>query len=76
MRHKWIHDLEIRTQLLILNKSRQIYGQKSLTGYSLWNHKESDTTEWLTFTYREMNTLGENRINLDYIIKTLFKDRE
>ena len=23
-------------------------GQRSLAGYSLWGHKESDTTEWLT----------------------------
>ena len=24
------------------------HGQKSLVGYSPWNHKESDTTEWLS----------------------------
>ena len=24
------------------------YGQRSLAGYSLWGHKESGTTEWLT----------------------------
>ena len=23
-------------------------GQRSLVGYSLWGHKESDMTEWLT----------------------------
>ena len=25
-------------------------GQKSLVGYRLWGHKQSDTTEWLTHT--------------------------
>ena len=25
------------------------HGQKSLMGYSPWGHKESDTTEWLTY---------------------------
>ena len=28
----------------------RIYGQRSLVGYSLWGHKESDTTEGLTFS--------------------------
>ena len=27
------------------------YGQKRLVGYTLWDYKESDITEWLTFTY-------------------------
>ena len=26
------------------------HGQRSLVGYSLWGHKESDTTEWLHFS--------------------------
>ena len=26
----------------------EFHGQRSLVGYSLWGHKESDTTEWLT----------------------------
>ena len=29
------------------------HGQRSLVGYSLRGHKESDTTEWLTFTYSQ-----------------------
>ena len=28
----------------------EFHGQKSLVGYSPWNHKESDTTEWLTLS--------------------------
>ena len=28
--------------------SREFHGQRSLTGYSPWGHKESDTTEWLS----------------------------
>ena len=30
------------------------HGQRSLEGYSLGGHKESDTTEQLTLTHREM----------------------
>ena len=30
---------------------REFHGQRSLTGYSSWGHKESDTTEQLTFTH-------------------------
>jgi len=26
----------------------EVYGQRSLVGYSLWSHKESDMTDWLT----------------------------
>ena len=28
----------------------RIHGQRSLVGYSSWDHKESDTTEWLTLS--------------------------
>ena len=28
----------------------EFHGQRSLAGYSLWGHKESGTTEWLTHT--------------------------
>ena len=27
------------------------HGQRSLAGYSPWGHKESDRTEWLTYTH-------------------------
>ena len=33
----------------------EFYGQRSLAGYSLWGHKELDTTEWLT-PYRSSNS--------------------
>ena len=26
----------------------KVHGQKSLVGYSLWGHKQSDMTEWLS----------------------------
>ena len=29
----------------------KFHGQRSLVGYSPWGGKESDTTEWLHFTY-------------------------
>ena len=28
----------------------EFYGQRSLVGYSLWGHKDSDMNEWLTHT--------------------------
>ena len=28
----------------------EFHAQRKLTGYSPWDHKESDTTEWLTFS--------------------------
>ena len=31
------------------------HGQRSLPGYSLWGHKESDTTEGLTQEYKPIN---------------------
>ena len=34
-------------QYFLLGKS---HGQRSLVGYSLWGHKESDTTEQLTLS--------------------------
>ena len=30
----------------------EFHGQRSLVGYSPWGCKESDTTEWLTFTFQ------------------------
>ena len=38
------------------------HGQRSLVGYSLWVHKESDTTEWLNWSglYNPWNSPGEN----------------
>ena len=31
-------------------------GQRRLVGYSLWDHKESDMTEWLTFHFHHNKT--------------------
>ena len=35
----------------------RIQGQRKLTGYSPWGHKELDTTEWLTHTHANDTTL-------------------
>ena len=34
----------------------EFHGQRSLTGYSPWVHKESDTTKRLTHTYTHTHT--------------------
>ena len=34
------------------------HGQRSLEGYSLWGHKESDTTERLTHTHTHISLKG------------------
>ena len=43
----WKDPLEegIATPLVFL--PGEFHGQRSLAGYRLWGHKESDTTEWL-----------------------------
>ena len=39
----------------------ELHGQRSLAGYSLWGHKESDTTKRLTHTHTHTaNRWGEN----------------
>ena len=47
---------------------REFYGQRSLTGYSPWGHKESDMTEWLThmhaYTHPHTDTDTHNTHNL------------
>ena len=40
-------DMATHTVLL----PEESHGQRSLVGYSPWDHKELDTTEWLTFTF-------------------------
>ena len=30
--------------------SEELHGQKSLVGYSPWDHEELDTTEWITLS--------------------------
>ena len=36
---------------------REFHGQRSLDGYSLWDHKELDTTERLTHTHTHTQCL-------------------
>ena len=42
----------------------EFHGQKSLAGYSPWNHKESDTTEWLTLSFRGKQQVPTASANL------------
>ena len=44
------------------------HGQRSLTGYDPWGHKESDTTEQLTHTHILSNQGGTSFISLSIII--------
>ena len=46
VRHDWVTSLH-SLPVLLPGKS---HGQRSLEGYSLWGHKESDTTERFHFT--------------------------
>ena len=36
----------------------EFHGQRSLVGYSPWDHKESDTTEWLNWTELRNNNVS------------------
>ena len=42
---------EIATYSSFLFLPEEFHGQRSLEDYSLWGHKESDTTEQLTHTH-------------------------
>ena len=46
------------------------HGQRSLVGYSLWDHKESDTTEWLIRRQEE-----EGRLQITVLTRLLWKER-
>ena len=43
--------------MLKILQARQLHGQRSLVGYSLWAHKESDTTEQLTLSLSGFNSM-------------------
>ena len=40
------------------------HGQRRLTGYSPWDHKELDTTEWLSTLQHRRNWTMERRVGL------------
>ena len=42
-----------------------LHGQRSLVGYSPWDHKESDTTEWLS-THTHTHTHTRTSISLSF----------
>ena len=46
--------------------SGEFHGQRSLVGYSSWNLKEWDTTEWLTHTHTHTHTQWVKFHILDY----------
>ena len=53
MRKTWVRKIPWRrerlpTPVFLLGES---HGQRSLVGYSLWGHKESDMTERFHFTF-------------------------
>ena len=49
------------TPVLLPGKS---HGQRSLVGYSLWGHKESDTTERLHFHFHFLSLSMFSRFNM------------
>ena len=42
----------------------EFHGQRSLAGYSPWDHKESDTTEQLTVSLSPLIIKGSRRVQL------------
>ena len=36
----------------------EFHGEESLAGYSWWDRKESDTTEWLTYKHKSRQNTG------------------
>ena len=60
------------TPVFLPEKSR---GQRSLVGYSPWDHKESDTTEWLHFHFSLWCIGGGNGNPLQYSFLENPRDR-
>ena len=50
----------------------EFHGQRSLTGYSPWGHKESDTTEQLTLPFWETCLTHNNKGSANYSPPTPF----
>jgi len=48
--------------MLKILQARQLDGQRRLVGYSLWAHKESDTTEQLTLSLSGFNSMGTENL--------------
>ena len=63
-----------RKVMLKILQARQLHGQRSLVGYSLWAHKESDTTEQLTLSLSGFNSMWTE--NLQMFKKDLEKAEE
>ena len=65
----------------------EFHGQRSLASYSLWDHKESNTTEWLTHTHtphtythkqyvKKQNYKGCKLIIWDYVLSNFSHSME
>ena len=55
--------------MLKILQARQLLGQRSLVGYSLWAHKELDMTEQLTLSL-SIDSMDMNKL------QEMMKDRE
>ena len=59
MQETWVQSLgrELAEEMATHSSihAQRIHGQRSLAGYSPWDHKESDMTEWLTCTQTDIN---------------------
>ena len=53
--------MEIHSSIFV----REFHGQTNLAGYSPWDHRESDTTEWLTHTH---NTAHKTTLKHKYLM--------
>ena len=51
--HSWVGRIPWRREWLPTSVvlPGEFHGQRSLAGYNPWGHKESDVTEWLTFSF-------------------------
>ena len=57
------------TPVIWLGKS---YGQRSLVGYSPWDHKEMDTTEWLSTQHTVLKMMIKITLCLSYFKRVMF----
>ena len=69
----WEDYLNREWQLTPIFLPAELHGQRSLAGYSLWDHKESDTTDFHTYIL-SMRKLPEDFKPRNGIKHTLLKD--
>ena len=74
----WVEKIPWRRQWQPIPGSlpEEFHGERRLTGYSPWGCKESDTTEWLYFQWKEKSVWTLNMHYTSATLKTAFQENK